>query len=97
MGGLTLNTFFAFSEIYRFVKTYAQTIKAYLSNFTLQTSQGSYEQFIKDIEYVQKIYPEYDDETRDRVRRIIDHNSAAKNQQAHIVMRDGGDGVIRFN
>jgi len=38
MGGMTLNTFFAFSEIYRFVKTYAQTMKAYMSNFTIQTS-----------------------------------------------------------
>lgn len=44
-----------------------QSLKAYVQNFTIQTSQEAYEQFIKDIEYVQRIYPEYDDETRDRV------------------------------
>ena len=71
LGGITVTTFFAFVEIYRFVKTYMQSIKGYVSNFTIQTSNEQYEQFIKDIEYVQKIYPEYDDETRDRIRNII--------------------------
>ena len=52
MGGITFNTFFAFVEIYRFVKTYMQSMQAYMTNFTIQTSQSNYEQFIKDIEYV---------------------------------------------
>ena len=79
MGGITLNTFFTFAEIYRFLKTYMQSVQAYMQNFTIQTSHESYEQFIKDIEYVQKIYPEYDDETRDRVRRLIDGNPRTNN------------------
>lgn len=82
LGGITVNTFFAFVEIYRFVKTYMQSIQDYLTNFTIQTSTESYEQFIKDIDYVQRIYPEYDDETRERVRRIIDGNSQSTDQHA---------------
>ena len=82
LGGITVNTFFAFVEIYRFVKTYMQSIQDYLTNFTIQTSTESYEQFIKDIDYVQRIYPEYDDETRERVRRIIDGNSQSTDQRA---------------
>lgn len=35
VGGITLTTFFAFSEIYRFVKTYFQSTQAYVSNFTI--------------------------------------------------------------
>ena len=80
MGGITVNTFFAFVEIYRFVKTYMQSIRDYLTNFTIQTSTESYEQFIKDIDYVQRIYPEYDDEQKERVRRMIDGNSQSANQ-----------------
>jgi len=38
LGGITMSSFFAFVEIYRFVKTYMQSIKAYMSNFTIQTS-----------------------------------------------------------
>jgi len=92
MGGLTLNTYFAFVEIYRFVKTYLESVKAYFSNFTIQTSQESYEQFIKDIEYVQKIYPEYDEETRERVRRIIENQI-----QSEGVRRDVGEGRLNLN
>lgn len=72
MGGITVNTFFAFVEIYRFVKTYMQSIQNYMTNFTIQTSHESYEQFIKDIDYVQRIYPEYDEEQKEKIRRIID-------------------------
>lgn len=43
VGGITFSSFFAFVEIYRFVKTYMQSIKAYISNFTIQTSQDNYE------------------------------------------------------
>ena len=88
MGGITVNTFFAFVEIYRFVKTYMQSIRDYITNFTIQTSQEQYEQFIKDIDYVQRIYPEYDDETRERVRRIIDGGAA--NSGAMIQANNGG-------
>ena len=35
LGGITVNTFFAFVEIYRFVKTYMQSIQDYLTNFTI--------------------------------------------------------------
>ena len=52
MGGITVSTFFQFVEIYRFVKTYMQSVKAYITNFSVQTSQEIYEQFIKDIELV---------------------------------------------
>jgi len=77
-GGFTISTFYAFTEMYRFVKTYMQSVKAYAENFTIQTSPAQYEQFIKDIEYVQKIYPDYDDETRNRIRRVIDQSNTAK-------------------
>lgn len=43
MGGITVSTFFAFVEIYRFIKTYMQSIQNYMTNFTIQTSQDSYE------------------------------------------------------
>lgn len=43
VGGITFNTFFAFVEIYRFVKTYMQSMQAYMTNFTIQTSQSNYE------------------------------------------------------
>lgn len=43
LGGITVTTFFAFVEIYRFVKTYMQSIKGYVSNFTIQTSNEQYE------------------------------------------------------
>ena len=43
MGGITVSTFFAFVEIYRFVKTYMQSVKAYITNFSVQTSQEIYE------------------------------------------------------
>jgi len=35
MGGITVNTFFAFAEIYRFIKTYMQSIRDYMTNFTI--------------------------------------------------------------
>ena len=35
IGGITVSTFFAFVEIYRFVKTYMQSIQAYVTNFTI--------------------------------------------------------------
>jgi len=35
VGGITVTTFFAFVEIYRFVKTYMESLKAYMSNFTI--------------------------------------------------------------
>lgn len=70
--GFTVCSYFAFVEIYKFVKTYANSVRAYMTNFTIQTSQEQYEQFINDIAYVQKIYPEYDEETQARIRAIID-------------------------
>ena len=60
-----------------------QSVKAYISNFSVQTSQEIYEQFIKDIELVQKIYPEYDEETKERIRRSMETRYNAEQLNAH--------------
>jgi hypothetical protein len=71
-----------------------QSLKAYVQNFTIQTSQEAYEQFIKDIEYVQRIYPEYDDETRDRVQRFIGSNSVSNNGDSVKIRGVNGDDLV---
>ena len=60
-----------------------QSVKAYISNFSVQTSQEIYELFIKDIELVQKIYPEYDEETKERIRRSMETRYNAEQLNAH--------------
>ena len=47
-------------------------MKAYMSNYAVQTSLDQYNAFIKDVEQVQRIYPGYDEATRERVRTIIE-------------------------
>merc|ERR1712051_199953 len=64
-----------------------------MQNFTIQTSPENYAQFIKDVQRVQKIFPEYDDATRDRVRGII---AGSQSSPALRVGAGLGGGPARF-
>lgn len=53
--GVVLTTFFQFLEIYKFFKMYTNSIKAYVDNYMMQTSEHHYEEFIKDLEAVMRV------------------------------------------
>lgn len=53
--GVVITSFFEFLTIYKFVKMYSNSIKTYIENFAIQTSAEKYEEFIQDLDAVQRV------------------------------------------
>ena len=62
--GLQLTTFYSILNVYRFFATYLKSVKAYTTNFMIQTSPKLYIKFIKDVQTVKRMYEYYGDDER---------------------------------
>ena len=59
--GVTLNTYFSFTNLFMFFTSFAETMKIHASNMTVQTSAEQYKKFLKDIDRVKQLYPNYNE------------------------------------
>ena len=83
--GLQLTTFYSILHVYRFFATYLKSVKAYTTNFFIQTSPDLYVKFIKDVGSVKRMYDGYSRDERMAANwcenineAIIDQRSAKK-------------------
>ena len=57
--GVTVNTYYTFSNLYAFITQFVDSVKVYNNNMVVQISVDQYKKFIKDIDQDKALYPDY--------------------------------------
>ena len=57
--GITVNTHYSFDKIYNFVTILGKAVGVYAENMAVQMAIEEYKKFIKDVEKVKRLYPDY--------------------------------------
>ena len=68
--GITVDTYYSFERIAGFGTLLQDSATTYAKNMAVQMSFEQYKKFIKDIEKVRSIYPDYSDQELDQVNQL---------------------------
>jgi hypothetical protein len=66
--GVTVDTYYSFDKIFGFALILKDSTQAYASNMALQISYEQYKKFLKDVEKVKSVYPDYSEEELARMK-----------------------------
>ena len=91
--GVTANTYYQFEKMIAFVLQFGENLKKTSAALNDKISPDTYLKFIKNVEQVQMVYPNYNEEEKRKIKKIIDSSKQRPKQQNKVVV-DFGKKVI---
>lgn len=65
-----MDTYYSFDKIFGFAMILKDSTQAYASNMALQISYEQYKKFLKDVEKVKSVYPDYSEEQLQQLAKM---------------------------